>query len=106
MENKITVEVAYATPERQLILEMQVAQGTTAAQAVRASGITREFPQIDLAQDAMGIFSRHLNGKDYPVPEEYVLLPGDRVEIYRPLLIDPKAARAARVAAKRNTSDK
>ena len=92
----ITVEVAYATPERQLILELRVPAGTTAMEAVRLSGITKEFPAIDLKNNPMGIFSSLLDGKDYPLPEKYKLQRKDRVEIYRPLLIDPKQARSAR----------
>ena len=96
----ILVEVAYATPEKQLILELEVIKGTTAIEAVKQSGITSEFPVIDLEKDAMGIFSSLLDGKDYPLPNEYELLPLDRVEIYRPLIIDPKQARSARAKKK------
>lgn len=96
----IQVEVAYATPDRQLIIPMQVPIGTTALDAVRQSGITREFPAIDLENDPMGIFSNPLNGKDWPLPGEYWLQEMDRVEIYRPLVIDPKQARLARARKK------
>jgi len=92
----IQVEVAYATPERQLILALEVPVGTTALQAVRQSSIEHEFPQIDINKDSMGIFSKLLDGKGRPKPDEYVLSAGDRVEIYRPLIIDPKAARLDR----------
>ena len=92
----ITVEVAYGTGERQRIIELRVAEGTTALEAARQSGITRDFPQIKLEADAMGIFSRLLDGKHLPAPADYVLQPRDRVEIYRPLLIDPKSARIDR----------
>jgi len=92
----ITVEVAYATPERQLIIPLQVAAGTTAYEAVLCSGICAEFPGIDPAKDPMGIFSNRLDGKGWPTPREYRLQPGDRVEIYRSLRIDPKQARRKR----------
>ncbi|MBL4821560.1 MAG: RnfH family protein [Gammaproteobacteria bacterium] len=105
MADLIPVEVAYATPEKQLIVELEVSPGTTALEAVVRSGITDEFPAIDLNKDSMGIFSSQLNGKDYPLPDEYVLQARDRVEIYRPLLIDPKAARVAR-ASKKAAADK
>jgi len=100
-DNLIPVEVAYATPERQLIIALNVCAGTTALEAVRQSGIAQEFDQIDLEQDSMGIFSKPLDGKGRPTPREYILEPGDRVEIYRPLQIDPKQARLARAARKK-----
>lgn len=92
----ITVEVAYALPDRQRILTFQVKSGTTARQAAAQSGITREFPEIDIASADMGIFSKNLDGKLLPTPDEYVLKEKDRVEIYRPLTADPKAARKKR----------
>lgn len=100
-ESPITVEVAYALPERQRILTLQVQPGCTALQAARLSGITREFPEIDLEAADMGVFSKNLDGKALPLPADYVLKPRDRVEIYRPLQADPKAARAQRAAKAR-----
>lgn len=97
---KIEVEVAYATPERQEIIALQVAPGTTALNAVLTSGILEVFPEIDIDSQPMGIFSKPLNGKGRPLPEEYVLRAGDRVEIYRPLQIDPKQARLERAKDK------
>lgn len=97
----IPVEVAYATPNRQLILRLEVAPGTTAYEAVLWSDISREFSEIDPDQNAMGIFSRRLDGKTLPRPEEYVLREMDRVEIYRPLIIDPKQARLLRAKKSR-----
>ena len=99
----ILVEVAYATPERQLIIPLEVAVGTTALDAVRQSGIVREFPAIDIENDPMGIFSDPLNGKDWPLPADYLLQPKDRVEIYRPLQVDPKQARLARARKKKQS---
>ncbi len=92
----ITVEVAYATPDRQLIISLEVPVGTTAYEAVMLSKIAEEFENIDPEKDPMGIFSRLLDGKSYPTPAEYQLLALDRVEIYRPLTIDPKQARLKR----------
>ncbi len=94
----INVEVAYASPLRQCLLELQVRPGTTAAEAVLQSGIAREFPEIDVANASMGIFSKPLDGKALPLPQDYQLKARDRVEVYRPLTIDPKAARLARAA--------
>lgn len=95
-ESFIKVEVAYGTPTRQLIVPLHVPEGTTAFGAVRQSNIAAEFAEIDINKDPMGIFSKPLDGKGRPKPDEYVMCAGDRVEIYRPLLIDPKAARLDR----------
>lgn len=97
---RIKVEVAYALPERQRIIEMSVIAGTTAFAAVQQSGITQEFPELELATASMGIFSKALDGKALPLPQEYHLQEKDRVEIYRQLIMDPKAARQKRAAAK------
>ena len=94
----IEVEVAWATPERQRIVRLEVPRGTTAREAVKLSGIVDEFPEIDLETAVMGIFSRKLDGKRAPAPGEYVLKPRDRVEIYRPLQITPVEARKLRAA--------
>lgn len=104
-EQMIPVEVAYALPERQRIIALQVRPGTTALQAARESGITREFPDLDLDAADMGIFAKNLDGKLLPAPGEYVLQPRDRVEIYRPLLADPKAVRKQRAAKARARRD-
>src|SRR5690606_38967411 len=94
----ITVEVAYALPQRQRIITLRVAPGCTALEAGQLSGIVREFPEIEPETADVGIFAKNLDGKLLPVPGEYQLKARDRVEIYRPLQVDPKAARAARAA--------
>lgn len=94
----IAVEVAFALPERQRIIKLQVAQGCSALDAVRQSGIAREFPGLDIETADMGIFAKNLDGKQLPLPADYVLKSRDRVEIYRPLQADPKAARQQRAA--------
>ena len=99
-QGEIDVEVAYAIPEQQRIITLRVAVGTTAREAVTTSGILEIFPEIDIDTQPMGIFSKPLNGKGRPLPEEYVLQAGDRVEIYRPLQIDPKQARLERAKDK------
>ncbi len=96
--DSIEVEVAWATPAAQRIVRLRVPSGTTARQAVAQSGIALEFPEIDLDNAAMGIFSRKLDGKRAPAPEDYVLKPRDRVEIYRPLTVTPMQARKLRGA--------
>ncbi len=85
----IQVEVAYAQPEEQKIMVLQVPEGTTAEQAIRQSNIQVYFPEIDLSQNDIGIFSQKC-------ALDTVLQSGDRVEIYRPLLADPKQARRKR----------
>lgn len=99
---QIDVEVAFARPDKQRIIALRVREGTSAYDAVKASGILAEFPEIDPDSDPMGIFSKPMNGKGRPLPAEYRLRPGDRVEIYRPLTIDPKQARLQRAAAKQS----
>lgn len=89
----IEVEVAYALPEKQKILSVKVEDGSTILQAVEQSGITEEFPELNLSEAKFGIF-----GKASRAPDKDVLRDGDRVEIYRPLIIDPKQARANRAA--------
>jgi uncharacterized protein len=88
----IEVEVAFAQPERQLILKVEVPEGATAIEAIRLSGIEEQFPEIDLAKHRIGVFGKLCK-------PERVLAPGDRVEIYRPLLVDPRVARRELAAA-------
>lgn len=92
-DEKIQVEVAYALPDKQKIIAIDVVPGTTMIQAVEASCIVDEFPELDLSAAKFGIF-----GKAVRSPDSEVLKAGDRVEIYRPLIIDPKQARANRAA--------
>ena len=86
----IAIEVAYADSLQQSVIELHMPLGATAAEAVNASGILGQFPDIDLAAQKVGIFSQ-LCGLDT------VLGAGDRVEIYRPLLQDPMEARRKRL---------
>ena len=102
----IDVEVAYASPEKQELISLSVKQGTTALAAVLASGLTTKYPDINIKEAKMGIFSKLLDGKHLPLPNEYKLEQKDRVEIYRPLLIDPKQARANRVKKDRKEKRK
>lgn len=94
----ITVEVAYALPEKQKIISLQVKPGTTALQAARLSNIDKAFPEIDFETVKMGIFGQALGTKGLKKAHEHELLEGDRVEIYRPLISDPKEARRRRAA--------
>lgn len=83
------IEVAYATPAEQAILTVEVDVGATAEEAVRESDITKRFPEIDLDNLKLGVFGK-------AVKLNHVLKAGDRVEIYRPLIADPKAVRKAK----------
>lgn len=89
----ITVEVAYALPEKQKIVSVTVEEGTSILEAARQSTIVDEFPQLKLDNAKFGIF-----GKASRAPETDSVRDGDRIEIYRPLIIDPKQARANRAA--------
>ena len=92
----ITVEVAYALPNKQKIISLLVEPGTTALEAVKRSKITEHFPHLDIASAKLGIFGQSLGTKGLGVADQHVLHQGDRVEIYRPLLSDPKEARRKR----------
>jgi putative ubiquitin-RnfH superfamily antitoxin RatB of RatAB toxin-antitoxin module len=87
------VEVAYALPQQQCIIALEVEPGCTALTAAQRSGIDQQFPEIDWQNAVLGIF-----GKLLDAPALYTLSEGERVEIYRPLLIDPKAVRKQRAA--------
>ena len=92
----IAVEVAYALPQKQKIIALLVEPGTSALEAVQRSGIARYFPEIDPASAKMGIFGQAIGSKGQDSPGGYMLQEGDRVEIYRPLICDPKEARRKR----------
>ena len=94
----IAIEVVYALPERQTLLKLDVPSGATVGSALLASGILTLHPEIDVATQRVGIFGQF-------VPHDHVLAAGDRIEIYRPLVADPKAGRHARVAKKRADRD-
>jgi len=90
-DSEIIVEVAYALPKEQLIVPVKVSEGTTAEQAIKSSGIMTKYPEIDLAVNKIGIFGK-LSKLDAPLRHL------DRVEIYRPLIADPKEVRKQRAA--------
>lgn len=94
MSRTLTIEVCYALPGEQTLIEMQLPQGTTLGQAIDASGILAQHPGIDLTKQKTGVF-----GKLKPL--DTVLADHDRVEIYRPLIVDPKLARQRRVEKSR-----
>lgn len=86
---EITVEISYALPSEQLIVPIKAAKSITAEQAIKASGILKKFPEIDLGINKIGIFGK-LTKLDTPLRHL------DRVEIYRPLIADPKEVRKQR----------
>lgn len=88
-ESLLTLEVVYGLPERQKIIVVQVAPGTTVEQAIMQSGIMQHFGDIDLQKNAVGIWNKTCKLSDQPRN-------GDRIEIYRPLVADPKEIRRRR----------
>ncbi len=90
-EDRVLVEVAFARENEQAILPAEGAEGLTARAAIERSGILKRFPEIDLAVNKIGVFGK-------VVKLDRVLETGDRVEIYRPLIADPKEARKKRAA--------
>lgn len=89
MADKLGVKVCYATAHEEVWRELDVEAGTTIEQAIRRSGMLQAVPSIDLAVNPVGIFAKKK-------PLDTVLRAGDRIEIYRPLLADPKETRRAR----------
>ncbi len=96
----VTIEVAYAASTReQVVVSFDIPAGSTVEHAIRVSGILDRFPHIDLSADAVGIFGQRASLKD-------TVSNGDRVEIYRPLVVDPKQARKRRAGQARKPKDK
>lgn len=89
VKKMIYISVAYATPEKQIEIPLVVEESCTAALAIKRSGILQQFPEINLATAIVGIYSKR-------TVLEANLGDGDRIEIYRPLCIDPKEARLLR----------
>jgi putative ubiquitin-RnfH superfamily antitoxin RatB of RatAB toxin-antitoxin module len=89
MSDKINIEVVYALPDEQILLKRSVPAGTTVAEAIQASGVLDKHPEIDLANNKLGIFGK-LTKADAVVRDK------DRIEIYRPLIADPKEVRRKR----------
>lgn len=87
----VEIEVVYAAVDRQVLLAVKVATGASLRAAVQASGVAAQFPELDLADCALGIF-----GKVAADAEVRAVQAGDRIEIYRPLLAYPKEVRRRR----------
>jgi putative ubiquitin-RnfH superfamily antitoxin RatB of RatAB toxin-antitoxin module len=90
----LSATVVYAMPERQLVLPVLVPAGSTLRDAVVASGLLTQEPSLDAGRLDLGVFNR-------PRPADTLLRAGDRVEVYRPLTIDPKEARRVRAEVRR-----
>lgn len=85
----LTVEVVYASETQQACLSVSVAEGSSVADAIEQSAIMQQFPEIDLTQTTVGVFSKR-------VKLDHLVNDGDRIEIYRPLKIDPMQKRRQR----------
>jgi putative ubiquitin-RnfH superfamily antitoxin RatB of RatAB toxin-antitoxin module len=93
VESMVDVEVVYAAIDRQVLLSVSVPAGTTVRAALLMSGVGEAFAELDLADCPVGIF-----GKVIADPDKHPVQAGDRIEIYRPLLADPKEVRRLRAA--------
>lgn len=89
MSGNIVVEVVYALPQKQYLQRVKLEEGSTIEQAIQASGLLALRDDIDLSKNKVGIYSR-------PAKLQDVVHDGDRVEIYRPLIADPKELRRQR----------
>lgn len=97
--DRIDAEVAVAWPELQVVIPVTLPAGATVEDAIESSGIGQRFPALEITPDRLGVFAS-LRKPDEPVRN------GDRVEIYRPLKMDPKVARRmAAEARKQNGSE-
>ena len=88
-DKQIAIEVVYGLPHKQALLEVVIELGTDVENAIIASGMLRRFPEIDLSENKVGIWNRTCKLTDLPQD-------GDRIEIYRPLIADPKEVRRRR----------
>jgi len=93
-DGTIRVEVVYALPGRQVLVGIDVPPGTTLMEAIDRSGIREAFDDLEVDPEQVGVFG-------HKQPPDHVLRDGDRVEIYRPLIADPKEVRRARARKKR-----
>lgn len=88
-ESNITIEIVYGTPHKQYAMQLAVAEQCTVEQAIISSNILKQCPEIDLKQNAVGIWNKTCK-------LDTTLENGDRIEIYRPLIADPKEVRKRR----------
>lgn len=91
MSETISIEVVYPLPQKQEIFTIRLAAGVTVRQAIEASGVLQKYPEIDLTKNKLGVFAKLAK-------PDALLRDKDRVEIYRPLIADPKEVRKQRAA--------
>lgn len=91
MSDMIEIEVVYGLPNKQILLSLPVPVGCTIEEGIKLSGINKHFPEIIISEAKVGIFS-------HPETLSTVVKEGDRIEIYRPLIADPKEMRKLRAA--------
>lgn len=91
--DRLRIEVVVAWPELQVVVPLELEQGATVADAIERSGLREQFPDLEISRERLGVFASRRTPDD-------LLRDGDRVEIYRPLKVDPKEAR--RMAAEAN----
>lgn len=91
MSEQLMIEVVYALPHKQELVTLTLSPGATARQAVERSGLLEKYPDIDLSKNKLGVFAKL-------VKPDTSLQHRDRVEVYRPLIADPKAVRKQRAA--------
>jgi len=96
MAEQITIELIYALPDEQDLITIEVKQGTNVEQAIKQSGLLERYPQIDLKVNKVGIFSK-------VAKLDAELREGDRIEIYRPLIADPKEVRKRKAAMQKES---
>lgn len=94
---QVIIEIIYALPGEQFLFALRMEPGSTVEQAIVQSGILDRYPDIDLAHQKVGVFSRRVELAD-------ALKDGDRIEIYRALTIEPKEARRLRALKKKKTA--
>ena len=98
MSDEISIEVVYALPHEQILLKLQAPQNTTVDRVLRLSGIMERYPEIDLDKNKLGIYGKLTKA-------DVVLRDRDRIEIYRPLLADPKETRRKRAEEGKGKND-
>lgn len=88
-KDTFTIQIVYALPDHQHQFTLSIHANTTAQQAIEKSTLLKQFPEIELSKISLGIFGKIIS-------HNTILLEGDRLEIYRPLMIDPKESRRQR----------
>ena len=91
MPDQLSIEVVYALPQKQEMFTVKLPEGATVREAVEACGVLQKYPEIDLTKNKVGVFAKLIK-PDAPLRNR------DRVEIYRPLIADPKQVRKQRAA--------